>query len=156
MRNNPYEKIPYQTYRFEKELMGIEGRIPRRILEDYKGIKLESYYDSYCQDLVVRLSQKVAFGDKMLKEEIGVPKTWWDHLKFDLNSWAWRWLVDKDHLFFTNIAKVIIALKLTPRFRTIPVVTQTLRNYCPHISNGDNRPHIEFMLHRSFGEDFHG
>lgn len=152
----PYVAMTNEVHRFEKELIGIEGRIPSKMLENLPGAKLESYYDNYCHDLVIRLTHKVAFGDKVLKEEIDVPLTWWDHFKFDLNSWAWGWLVNKDHFFFTNIAKAITALKITPRFRAIPVMTQTSRNYCPHVSNGDNRPHVEFMLQRSLRENYHG
>lgn len=160
MRNTeftPYDLTEQcQRYKFNKERLGIMYRIPKSELEKLAGWEFESYLDERFRELILRATTQMSYGDKVVKEEFEVPLHWVDHLKFDINSWAWGWLVEKDHFFFTNIAKAITALKLTPRFRTIPVMSQTIRNYCPHIGVGDNRPHIEFMLQKSFGEDFHG
>lgn len=157
MRNTNYSFAERcQHYRFDKERLGRMCRIPERELDHLQGWEFESFLDERFHELVLQATIKLPYGDKVIKEELEVPLHWVDHLKFDINSWAWGWLVEKHHFFFTNIAKAITVLKLTPRFRTIPVMSQTIRNYCPHIGVGDNRPHIEFMLQKSFGEEFYG
>jgi hypothetical protein len=146
-----------EQHRFEKELFGIEQRISRRVLEDMPGWQLESYIDDFCQDLVIRATTKMPHGDKEVKESFQFPLTWWDHLKHTINNWAWGHTIGQ-HLFFNNIAKAIIALKITPRYKSTPVFTQVIKNYCPHLAGGDNRPHIDFMLQKPlrWEELYHG
>ncbi len=154
---NDHQIVPFERKVFEREKMGIEGRISRRLLEKLPNWEVETYIDDFCRDLVIRATTSMLHGDREVKTEFQFPKTWWDHLKHAVNNWAWSHTIGQ-HLFFNNVAKAIIALKITPCYKNTPVMTHVVKNYCPHLGVGDNRPHLEFMMHKQLTmEDFrHG
>lgn len=117
-------------------------------------MELESEYqrmDIAAEHLTMTLRSQMAEG-KLTVEERNIPyqsefrvfRTWWDHLKYDLNAgrvmgWVPRWL--------------ILILKLQVDYSTIVrksavTVPVTVMNVCPHVDvNWHDRPevHVQFL-----------
>lgn len=140
------ETMTFERHVFERERMGIDFHLSQREMETMKGWEVARFEADMGRSIVWRVQTMMAHGDKTVLKEERVPVTWKDHLKFRLNVWS-KWRLSREHFFFTNIAKAVQALKLRPKFRTIPT-SIVIKNYCPHITVGDNRPHVEFMLHK--------
>lgn len=144
--------MPFERHVFERERLGIDFRLSQKEMETMKGWEIQHFEEDMGRSIVWRVQTTMAHGDKTVLKEERVPITWKDHLKLRLNIWS-KWRLSREHFFFTNIAKAIQALKLRPKFRTIPT-SILIKNYCPHIAVGDNRPHVEFMLHRQTEIDY--
>lgn len=103
-------------------------------------------------ELAFNLSNFIIHGKKEIKKSIDVPVSWIDHLKLDINLWARDYLL-KPKFFFTNIAKAITVLNLTPKFKKIETSIVYMR-YCPHVHASDTSCHVEFLQFKNdFGEE---
>jgi len=107
-------------------------KLDAHVLEDYGMPRL----------LAFTLRNFMIHGSRNVLDHVVVPVSWLDHLKLDINLWAKKYLL-QSHLFFTNIARAITSLKLTPKFREIHTKITEMR-YCPHLSS-DHRTHFEFL-----------
>jgi hypothetical protein len=143
-KNKLFETMPLERYLFEKERFGIDFRLSKRDKEAMKGWELERFEDDFSRSVVWRVTTLMAHGDRTVTATEDVPITWWDHVKYDINMWALDYL-KRPRFFFTNIAKAIAYLPITPKFRRIES-SILVKRFCPHVGVGDNRPHIEFMI----------
>lgn len=152
MTKNQFGTTTFEKHVFERERLGIDYRLSKRDMEAMKGWEMSRFEADMGRSIVWRVQTMMAHGDRTITATEDVPVTWWDHLKDDINLWA------LDHLkhtsfFFTNIAKAIICLCITPKTRTIEK-SILVKRYCPHIAVGDNKPHVEFMLSRPSNYDW--
>lgn len=147
MAKRPFlDTLPYERFKFDKEQLGLAFHLTKKQYEQMKGWEIEQYETDMGRDVVYRVTRLMAHGDRTITATEDVPVTWWDHIKYDINMWALDYL-KHPHFFFTNIAKAIAYLPITPKLRRIEK-SILVRRFCPHVGVGDNRPHIEFMMHK--------
>jgi len=145
-KTNKFDTLPYERYRFEKERMAFTSSLSRRQMEEMRGWELHKYESDLGEQMVYTLTRMMAHGDRTVTATEDVPVTWWDHLKLDINLWAVNYL-KHHHFFFTNIARAIAYLPIVPKFRKIEK-SILIKRFCPHVGESDNRPHIEFLVHK--------
>jgi len=145
-KRNIFETMPFERYTFENERISFTMALSKSDFERMKGWEFQRYEAEMGSQMVYRLSRLMAHGDKEVKSSEDVPVSWWDHLKLDINLWARHYIIEP-HFFFTNIARAITRLRITPKFRKIKT-SVLIKNFCPHFDVGDNRPHIDFMMHK--------
>jgi len=140
------EALPYERFKFDKEQLGISFRLTKKQFEEMKGWEIERYETDMGYEIVWRVTRLMAHGDRTITATEDVPVSWWDHLKLDINLWARNYLLNQ-HFFFTNIARAIAYLPIIPKFRQIEK-SILVKRFCPHVGESDNRPHIEFLMHK--------
>jgi hypothetical protein len=138
-----YKTIHFDRHKFDKERIAFNIAIPERDLLIRDRWEIETYQDHVINALVYQLKAFIAHGRKEIKKSTDVPVTWWDHLKLTINIWTRKHLLS-EKLFFTNIAKAIMILNLTPKFKQISTYVE-IKKYCPHVGR-DDRYHVEFMM----------
>ena len=130
------ERVCFEKIRLELTQM---YRIPVSDLEGWNlEVAIREAEYGAARELAFRLKNFIVHGEKRVDKFVTVPVSWWDHLKLTLNIWA-KWRLQHEHLFFTNIAKSILFLKLRPKLRNIETLTTYMR-YCPHVQIG--RAHV--------------
>jgi hypothetical protein len=138
--------MPVEHYIFERERFTFSMALSKEQFESMKGWELNKYEADFGRQMVYRLTMLMAHGDRTVTATEDVPITWWDHLKLDVNLWALNY-IRKPHLFFTNIARAIVHLSITPKFRRIES-SILVKRFCPHVGVSDDRSHIEFLMHK--------
>jgi hypothetical protein len=124
---SPYATMPVERYTFEREPVGFMQRISRDHLERIGKWNIEKFEDNLGYDIVYRITNMMAHGDKTVEEWYDFPATWWDHFKMHIN----------------------LRYNLKLKVRLSKLATKTLiKNYCPHFTTSPQRSHIEFMLQR--------